>query len=95
MPFVRITLLQGMSDTQVRAIADGIHQAMVETIDVPPADRFQVVHVVAPGRLIADPSYLGVRRSEVVVFVEISLHKGRSDEMKQVLHRRQPNGGGR
>ena len=88
MPFVRISLLAGKPDAQVRAIADGVHQAMVEAIDVPPADRFQVIHEVAAGRLIADPSYLGVARSVDVLFIEISLHRGRSDEKKQALHRR-------
>jgi phenylpyruvate tautomerase PptA (4-oxalocrotonate tautomerase family) len=87
-PFVRISLLAGKPDAQVRAIADGVHQAMVEAIDVPPADRFLVIHEVAASRLIADPSYLGVARSAGVVLIEISLHRGRSDEKKQALHRR-------
>ena len=88
MPFVRISLLVGKSDSQVRAIADGIHQAMMDTIDVPLADRFQLIHEVPDGRLIADPSYLGVARSADVVYIEITLHRGRSDEKKQALHRR-------
>jgi len=87
-PFVRITILAGKPEAQVRAIADGVHQAMVEAIDVPLADRFQVVHEVPAGRLFADPAYLGVSRSADVVFVEISLHRGRPDEKKQLLHRR-------
>ena len=47
MPLVRITLAQGTRADHRRAIADGVHQALVETAAVPPDDRFQSVHEVA------------------------------------------------
>ena len=87
MPFVRIHVPQGTPEPDVRAIADGVHAAMVATVGVPPGDRFQVVHEHAPGRIIADPSYLGVERSERPVFVQITLHAGRSDDQKRSLFR--------
>jgi len=43
MPLVRISVREGMSAAQRVAIGEGIHQAMLETINVPPDDRFQVI----------------------------------------------------
>ena len=51
MPLVRITLASGTSAARRRAIADGVHQALVETAAVPADDRFQSVHEVAPSDL--------------------------------------------
>jgi len=83
MPLTRISLRADTpADTQ-RAIADGVHRAMVEAIGIPEHDRFQVIERLAPDALIADPEYLGVRRQNVV-FVNITLVP-RSPEMKAAL----------
>lgn len=87
MPLVRIHFHQGAPEPSVRAIADGVHAAIIATIGVPPGDRFQVVHEHAPGRMFADPAYLGVARSERPVFVQITRHAGRSDDQKRALDR--------
>ena len=76
MPLVRITLAQGRSPEERRAIADGVHQAPVETAAVPADDRFQSVHEVAASDLHWSESYLGLRRTPAVVFVQIFLTRG-------------------
>lgn len=38
MPFVRISLLKGRTPDQLRANADGVHNALVETYSVPSDD---------------------------------------------------------
>ncbi len=43
MPLVRITLQEGHSAETIRAISDGVYNAMLETINVPEHDRFQVI----------------------------------------------------
>src|SRR5262245_23957533 len=43
MPLVRIDLRAGTPPSVQRAIADGVHQALVETITIPSADRFQLI----------------------------------------------------
>jgi 4-oxalocrotonate tautomerase len=88
MPLVRISLRQGKSATYLRAVGDAVHQAMVETINVPPMDRFQVITEHSPEGLIYDPEYLGVRRTDDVVFVQITLNAGRSLELKKALYAR-------
>ncbi|MCI0483763.1 MAG: 4-oxalocrotonate tautomerase family protein, partial [candidate division NC10 bacterium] len=43
MPLVRISLRAGKPDAYRRAIGEGVHRAMVETINVPALDRFQII----------------------------------------------------
>jgi 4-oxalocrotonate tautomerase len=88
MPLVRITLAQGRDAGYRRAIAEGVHQALVETAGVPPEDRFQVVEEVPSGNLFWNATYLGIPRSEAVVFIQVFLNHGRSVEVKQALYTR-------
>jgi phenylpyruvate tautomerase PptA (4-oxalocrotonate tautomerase family) len=86
MPLVRITLAQGRSPEERRAIADGVHQALVETAAVPADDRFQSVHEVAASDLHWNASYLGLQRTAAVVFVQIFMNAGRTVEVKKALY---------
>ena len=88
MPLVRISLREGVSAVHRRAIADGVHRAMVDTMNVPAADRFQVLTEHRPEGLIYDPSYLGIQRTDEVIFVQITLNAGRSTEQKRALYAR-------
>ena len=88
MPLVRISLRQGTSPAYRQAIADGVHRAMVESLAIPPDDRFQVINEYAPENLFYDPGYLGVQRSDRVIFVQISLSAGRKPQQKRKLFKR-------
>jgi 4-oxalocrotonate tautomerase len=88
MPFVRISLRQGTSPEYRKAIADGVHRAMLEALAVPDGDRFQVVTEHPPEGLIYDPHYLGVDRSDAVVFVQITLSAGRKPQQKKLFYKR-------
>lgn len=88
MPLVRITLARGKDASARRAIADGVHAALVATANVPVDDRFQVLEQVDPDDLLFDPAYLGIRREGPVVFVQITLNAGRSVEVKRALYAR-------
>ncbi len=88
MPFVRISLRKGTSSEYRKAVADGVHRAMVEAIAIPPDDRFQVITEHPPEGLIYDPQYLGVHRSDRVVFVQITMSFGRKPQQKRKLFKR-------
>ncbi len=61
---------------------------MVESINVPPQDRFQVVTEHPADGLIYDPSYLGVNRTDDVVFIQITLNAGRTLDQKRALYKK-------
>jgi 4-oxalocrotonate tautomerase family enzyme len=87
-PLVRIDLLAGRSAEERAAIGAAVHQAMTETIDVPPDDVFQVISEHEPGGVRYDPHYLGIERDDGIVFVHMTMKRGRSDEQKRALYRR-------
>ncbi len=88
MPLVRISLREGKPETYRRAIGEAVHRAMVETINVPALDRFQVITEHTPAGLIYDPAYLGINRTVDVIFIQITLNAGRSVEQKRALYAR-------
>lgn len=64
---------------------------MVEAIEIPAQDRFQIIAEHPAGGLIYDPSYLaklGIVRSEKIVLVQITLSGGRRPAQKKKLYQR-------
>jgi len=88
MPLVRISLREGKPEAYRRALADGVHRAMVEAIEIPAQDRFQVMTEHPAGGLVYDPSYLGIERSDNFVLVQITLSTGRKPAQKRKLYQR-------
>lgn len=87
MPMVHISLLKGKSREHIRAIADGVHEALREAYKVPPDDRFQLIHQHDRGDFIYDPDYLGIHRTEDVVFIHIIAGNWRDTATKKALYK--------
>jgi phenylpyruvate tautomerase PptA (4-oxalocrotonate tautomerase family) len=87
MPLVRIDLPRGKSLEYRRTIGDVVYEAMIQTINVPANDRFQVINEHAPESLIIDPTYLGVERGPDCMIIQIVLNEGRTTEMKKAFYR--------
>ncbi|MBE7211731.1 MAG: tautomerase family protein [Gluconacetobacter diazotrophicus] len=87
MPLVQISLIRGKSREYVRAIGDGVHRALIEAFAVPSDDRFQLVRQHDRDEFAFDADYLGVHRTDDVVFITIIASSGRSTEQKQALYR--------
>jgi 4-oxalocrotonate tautomerase len=88
MPLVRIAVPSGRPPAQRRAIADGVHEALVEIFKIPVDDRFQIVTEHGAGVEIVRPeSYLGIVYTENLTIVQITASEGRSVELKKELYR--------
>jgi len=87
MPLARISLRHGKPADYRRRVAQAVHQALVETFDVPPDDRFQALAEYDAESLLYDRHYLGVERSDDLVLVELTVGFGRSLEQKRALFR--------
>lgn len=92
MPLVRIDLLPGRTPDQITAIADAVHDAIVDVYGIPPRDRFQVINELPAGRIIAQDAGLGFERSGGVVMIQIFTQRGRTDDAKQALYARIASG---
>jgi 4-oxalocrotonate tautomerase len=87
MPLIRISLLKGKPASYRRKVGDAVHQALVETIDVPAKDRFQLITEHDPEDFIYDREYLGIARSRDLVIIQITMSAGRSLHLKRSLFR--------
>jgi 4-oxalocrotonate tautomerase len=88
MPLVRISLREGKTEEYKKALGDGVHRALVEAMDAPAQDRFQVITEHPAGGLIYDPTYLGIERTDNIVMVQITLSTGRKLAQKRKLFKR-------
>jgi phenylpyruvate tautomerase PptA (4-oxalocrotonate tautomerase family) len=89
MPFVRIDALRADGD-RLDALGRAVHEAMTETIGIPPDDLFQVLtsHDGIRSTLRYDLGYLGVHRDDDIVYVAITMRSGRTPAQKQALYLR-------
>lgn len=88
MPLVRIDVVEGRSESDLAAIGAAVHRALGECLDVPERDHFQVITEHRLGRLIYDRAYLGVERTDQIVFVQVFLSTGRTPEKKKAFYAR-------
>ena len=85
MPLVRIDLIEGRSDDEVKQLADTVQSVMVDVFAAPERDRYQLIHEHRPGRLIAEDTGLGMTRSEAVVVIQVT-EQGRDESQKKALY---------
>ncbi|MER5447192.1 tautomerase family protein [Streptomyces sp. NPDC002764] len=88
MPLVKISLRSGRPAEYVRAVGRSVHRAMVETINVPEADEFQIITENSAAEIVYHPTFLGIQRTDGIVIVQIYLGVGRTIEQKQTLYSR-------
>lgn len=86
MPFVKIYLRHGKNVQYLRAVADGVHKALVSDANVPPDDRFQVIHQLKEEEFFFHPGYAGMNRTSDLVIVQITLNAGRTTDIKKNLY---------
>jgi 4-oxalocrotonate tautomerase len=86
MPLVRISFREGKSAEYRQAVADEVHHALVEAANVPEQDRFQLLTDHAPEELIYDPGYLGVKRTDDIVMIQITLNQ-RPQQVKLAIYK--------
>ncbi|MCT9139869.1 tautomerase family protein [Streptomyces violarus] len=88
MPLVRIDTLRAGPE-RLAAIGRAVHDALRETIGIPPDDRFQILrdHDGTSSTLRYD-DYLGVHRDDGIAYIAITLRSGRTPAQKRALFRR-------
>tara|TARA_B100000029_G_C17598768_1_gene965060 strand:+ start:2440 stop:2805 length:366 start_codon:yes stop_codon:yes gene_type:complete len=82
MPFITITLLEGKDKKYIKEVSDGINSAVIETMEFPEDDRFQVVHQVSQDCLQYQD------RIEDRIMMHLVMRAGRSDKLKQAFYKK-------
>jgi 4-oxalocrotonate tautomerase len=88
MPLVHIHLLQGQPVEFRRRLGEIVYKTMVETINVPAKDNFQIITEHDKNGLIYDPEYLDIQRTDGIVVIQITLNEGRTTELKKEFYKR-------
>lgn len=88
MPFVRVELMEGKSTDFKKELSNIIYETMVETINCPPLDRFQVISEHKTSELIYDPTYFEINRTDNIIIIQITLNEGRTIEQKKALYQK-------
>ena len=86
MPLVRIDLRKGKDAAYRKEIGRVVYDALVG-IGVPRNDRFQIVAEHDAENSLFDPEYLGIRRSDDLVIIQITWNEGRTVEQKKALYK--------
>ncbi|UQZ47308.1 tautomerase family protein [Bacillus sp. PK3-037] len=86
MPFVQIHLRAGRSKVWLQKLSRTIHQSMVEEINVPEDDYFQVIRQYENSEFFYDPSYLQVERTNELIYIHFTLKQSRTTEQKKALY---------
>jgi 4-oxalocrotonate tautomerase len=87
MPLVKIALQAGKTAEFHRKLSDAVHDAMVATIGVPLADKFQIITEHTRGELVFPPMYLNIAHEDDIMFIQIYLNAGRTVALKQALYK--------
>jgi phenylpyruvate tautomerase PptA (4-oxalocrotonate tautomerase family) len=85
MPLLYIDLIEGRTSSEVTTLLDAIHDAVVDAFDVPPRDRYQVVHTHPTHEIVAWDTGLGIDRSSRLVVVHV-VSRRRSRVMKEKFY---------
>jgi phenylpyruvate tautomerase PptA (4-oxalocrotonate tautomerase family) len=80
MPLVTISILKGKSPQYVKAVGDSVNSAVIETMNFPADDRYQIIH-----QLDADSLQLQ-NSSEDRIMMHLVMRAGRSNKSKQAFY---------
>lgn len=85
MPLLYIDLIEGRTETEVRALLDTIHETVVEAFGVPERDRYQVVRTHPAHEIVTLDTGLGIDRSPRQVVMQV-VSRRRPRELKQKFY---------
>jgi 4-oxalocrotonate tautomerase len=88
MPLTHVSLRAGKPEAYRRAIIDGVCRALHETFDVPDDNEFVTLAEHEAAHFRYGPSFLGIARSDDLVFIQVTANNTRSVEQKKALFRR-------
>ncbi|MDX8479857.1 tautomerase family protein [Mesorhizobium sp. VK24D] len=71
MPILKFHLYQGRSPNEIDQLLDAVHDVVVQTFDVPAADRYQIVNEHSPLHMRALDTGLGFSRTDKFVLLEV------------------------
>jgi|SRR5258708_32942658 phenylpyruvate tautomerase PptA (4-oxalocrotonate tautomerase family) len=85
MPVATFNLRKGRTAESKRKMADAVQAAIVDKLNVPDEDRYQLFREYDNDDFIHTPGYLGISYSSQLLVLEVTFIHGRPDETKKAL----------
>jgi hypothetical protein len=86
MPLAKVHLLEGQyNNARIGQLSKAIQDALIEVLDIPPDDFFQIHHVLPRDRYRHTPSFVGQVYSDDMILLELTFITGRSKETRLAL----------
>ena len=88
MPLTHISLRAGKPEAYRQAIFDGVYRALRDDFNVPEDNAFMTIREHDAANFRYGASFMGIERSDDLVFIQITANNTRSVEQKKALFRR-------
>jgi hypothetical protein len=86
MPIAKIHVLEGRYDERrLGNVSRAVQDALINILEIPADDFFQIIHVLPRDRFLHTPSFLGMRYSDDLIVLEIAFIAGRPRETRLAL----------
>ena len=86
MPLMRINLVKGRSKSEVKAIGEAVHRAMVTSFKVPERDRYQIINELKSSRFVMEDTGLDIPRTKQRILIEV-ITRPRPREQKEQFYK--------
>ncbi|SDW56596.1 Tautomerase enzyme [Marinococcus luteus] len=87
MPLIRMDVIEGRTEEELKLLADAIHDAVVESFEVPERDRYQIINQHKPYEMYIEDTGLGFERTNNIVVIQV-ISKTRTAEQKKQLYKK-------
>jgi hypothetical protein len=84
MPLVQVDLPRALFDEKGGKISSEIHQALIDSLEIPADDKFQVFRPRDEGEIIFDPGYNGVDRRSLILIQVLMVHMYPVDRKREL-----------
>ncbi|MES2751700.1 MAG: tautomerase family protein [Pseudomonadota bacterium] len=88
MPIAYISMRAGKPEAYRQAIFDSLYRAMREGLNVPEDDQFMTITEHDAANFRYGSSYLGIARSDDLIYIQITVFDTRTVDQKKALFRR-------
>jgi hypothetical protein len=86
MPLAKVHVLEGQYDnTRLANLSEAIQKVLIEVLDIPADDFFQIYHVLPRDRYRHSPAFLGQKYSDDMILLELTFIAGRPKETRLEL----------
>ena len=82
MPLLIFDVIEGRSEAELKTLLDAAHRAVLSAFEVPPRDRYQIVHENKAHHIVVEDTGLNLIRTRDLVVVRV-ITSPRAEEQKQ------------